>query len=229
MLAISVLDPDRLLSQISQLVALQGFIEPIAVVVFAISGMVPARAKQMDVVGVYIVAFVTALGGGTLRDVLLNQRPLFWVERPEYPIVILALVVLFLYAPKLNVPFQPLARRYFNGIDALGLGLFSISGTSAALAQQIPYFPATLFGVITGVFGGVLRDVLIAEIPMIFRQSTSLYATCSFAGCWVFVLSIYGGLSEAIAGFLGITTIALLRLLALRFNLTLPAPPAKPL
>ncbi|HEY9738833.1 MAG TPA: trimeric intracellular cation channel family protein, partial [Trichocoleus sp.] len=205
----SPVELELILSQISRLSALQAFIEPLAVLVFAVSGMVPARAKKMDVVGVYIVAFVTALGGGTLRDVLLNQRPLFWVEHPQYPVWILGLVLIFLYGPRLNLPCQPLATRYIDWIDALGLGLFSIAGTSAALAQQIPLFPASLFGVITGVFGGVLRDVLIAEIPMIFRQSTSLYATCSFAGCWVFLLSWQSGMNDAIAGFLGIATTTL--------------------
>jgi uncharacterized membrane protein YeiH len=221
------MEPTLILNEIARLTALQALIEPIAVVVFAISGMVPARLKQMDGVGVYIVAFVTALGGGTLRDVLLNQRPLFWVENQEYPILILVLVLIFLYAPRFNLPFQPLAKRYFNLFDALGLGLFSISGTAAALAHQIPLFPATLFGVITGVFGGVLRDVLILEIPMIFRQSTSLYATCSFVGCWAFVLGLELGLSDAIASLLGITTTTLMRLMALRFNLTLPLGPGK--
>ncbi|MBD0335941.1 MAG: trimeric intracellular cation channel family protein [Cyanobacteria bacterium Co-bin13] len=216
------MEPAAILNQIARLTALQTLIEPVAVMVFAFSGMVPARTKQMDGVGVYIVAFVTALGGGTLRDVLLDQRPLFWVEHQEYPILILILVLIFLYAPRFNLPFQPLARQYFNLVDALGLGLFSISGTAAALAHQIPLFPATLFGVITGVFGGVLRDVLITEIPMIFRQSTSLYATCSFVGCWAFLLALWLEWPDAIAVLLGITTTTTLRLLALHFNLTLP-------
>lgn len=215
-----------ILEQIIKLSALQAFIEPIAVLVFAVSGMVPARAKKMDGVGVYIVSFTTALGGGTLRDVLLDQRPLFWVQHSEYPVLILLLVIFYLYGPRLNIPLQPFASRYFNLIDALGLGLFSISGTSAALAHQIPLFPASLFGVITGVFGGVLRDVLIAEIPMIFRQSTSLYATCSFVGCWVFLIGRGLGVADAIAGLLGIVATTALRLLSIRFHLTLPLPAA---
>ncbi|MBE9182999.1 trimeric intracellular cation channel family protein [Oculatella sp. LEGE 06141] len=199
-------------------------IEVSAVMSAALSGMMAARSKQMDLVGTYIVAFVNAFGGGTIRDVLLNRRPLFWVSNQEYPLLIFLLAVLFLYAPPLTQPNGYIAKPFFKVVDALGLALFSISGTSYALSFQMPYFVASLIGVITGVFGGVLRDVLLAEIPMIFRTQTSLYATCAFAGCWVFLGALVLGVQPSIAAFCGFVVIVVFRMLSLRYRITLPLP-----
>jgi uncharacterized membrane protein YeiH len=140
------MEPSIILNQVVKLSALENVIEPIAVLVFAISGIVPARRKGLDLVGGYIVAFVTALGGGTLRDILLDRRPFFWVQHQQYPILILLLVAVFLYGPRVQLPFQAIANRYFNVIDALGLGLFCISGTAAALALDMPWFTSALYG-----------------------------------------------------------------------------------
>jgi uncharacterized membrane protein YeiH len=199
-------------------------IEAGAVIVAAISGMFAARSKRMDLVGTYIVAFVTAFGGGTLRDVLLDRRPLFWVNYPIYPIIIFVLSLAFVYAPSVFIPARPIAKRLFNFVDALGLALFSISGVSYALAAQMPYFVASLLGVITGVFGGVLRDVLLVEIPMIFRTQTSLYATCSFIGCWGFLLSLLLDLAPTTAAFLGFAITVMLRIISIHYHVTLPTP-----
>ncbi|HEY9620497.1 MAG TPA: trimeric intracellular cation channel family protein [Crinalium sp.] len=199
-------------------------IEAGAVIVAAISGMVAAHHKRLDLVGTYIVAFVTAFGGGTLRDLLLDRRPLFWVEHPEYPIIIFVLSVAFTYAPEFFSPDQSVGNRLFDLVDALGLALFSLSGVSYALAGQIPYFVASLLGVITGVFGGVLRDILLAEIPMIFRTQTSLYATCSFMGCWGFLISLFLGATPTTAAFIGFTITVMFRVISIQYHLTLPTP-----
>lgn len=217
---------DAIAQQLEQFAELQYFIEASAVLVSALSGMIAARQKQLDIVGTYFVAFISAFGGGTLRDVLLDRRPLFWVSHQEYPIMILVLSILFLYCSQFLSHIKPLAKRSFNFIDALGLALFSISGTAYALAYSIPAFSAALFGVITGVFGGVLRDVVLSEIPVIFRQST-LYATCSFVGGWIYLLSLLLKLPPALSGLIGFVAIVALRMLALRYNLTLPVLYAK--
>jgi uncharacterized membrane protein YeiH len=100
----------------------------------------------------------------------------------------------------------------------------SISGTAFALEYRMPPFTASLLGVITGVVGGVLRDILLVQIPVVFRKTATLYATCAFVGCWVYLLLVAGQVDVAIATVAGFFTIVLLRMLALRYNLTLPTP-----
>jgi uncharacterized membrane protein YeiH len=218
-----------IVTQLQRLSFLQYFLESAAVIVSAFSGMLAARSKRMDFVGTYIVAFVTAFGGGTLRDVLLNRRPLFWVQYQQYPIVVFVLSLIFVYVPWRSLPTHPWARRLlskplFNFIDALGLALFSLSGASLSLGYQLPYFIAALVGVITGVFGGVLRDVLLAEIPMIFRTTTALYATCSFLGCWVFFVGLLLNVHPTTASCFGFAATVLLRMLSLHYGIRLPTP-----
>jgi uncharacterized membrane protein YeiH len=199
-------------------------IEAGAVIAAASSGMIAARNKQMDLVGTYIVAFVNAFGGGTLRDVLLDRRPLFWVNAPEYPVIVFAIALLFVYFPRPLAIAKPWIRQWFAWVDALGLALFTVSGASYALSYEMPVFVASLLGVITGVFGGVLRDILIAEIPMIFRTQSSLYATCSFLGCWVFFGALGLQISPAVSATLGFTATFLLRMLSIRYTIRLPKP-----
>lgn len=199
-------------------------VEASAVIVAAFSGMLAARQHQLDFVGTYVLAFVTAFGGGTLRDVLLDRQPLFWVSYPEYPVIIFGLAIFFVYSPWRWVPERPVARHLSDWVDAVGLALFSLSGTSFAIAQGLPNFAATLIGVITGVFGGVLRDVLLADIPRIFRTSSSLYATCAFVGAWVYVLILQWGGLNATASVLGFVAAVGLRITSIRYEITLPQP-----
>lgn len=221
----SVLPRDTAIAYHLQRLAFFGYvIEVGAVITASLSGMLAAQTKQLDFVGIYIVAFVNAFGGGTLRDLLLNRRPLFWVEHQEYPLIVLLMAIVFLYAPRIPIPHQPVTGRLFTIVDAMGLALFSVSGTSYALTFRMPYLVASIIGVITGVFGGVLRDVLLAQIPMIFRTSTSLYATCAFAGSWAFLLAISLDLPTATATFLGFMVTVSLRMLSLRYGITLPQP-----
>lgn len=194
-------------------------VEILGILAFAFSGFVEARRKDMDLVGVFTVAFITAFGGGTLRDLLLDRRPLFWVEHHEYAVLIFVLaVVLTPFMRHLRFAFS---ERILVTADALGLGLFSVLG--ASLAQQIgmPLFVSVMMGVITGIFGGVLRDVICNEIPMVFRRG-QLYATCAFLGCWCYLLLERVHVAESLSLVLSILVTVVVRLIAVRFNLRLP-------
>ena len=157
-------------------------LEVAATVAFALSGVMMAARKRFDAVGVCVVAFVSAFGGGTLRDLLLDQRPFFWVRHTEFVWGILLLTV--------TAPLVLRARRHqlvdwiMEIADAAGLGLFAISGTSLAVVAGMPPVISVLMGAITAVFGGVLRDVLCNEVPQAFSDHRP-YALCAFAGGWV--------------------------------------------
>ncbi|RMF64426.1 MAG: trimeric intracellular cation channel family protein [Cyanobacteria bacterium J069] len=186
--------------------------------------MIAARKKGLDLVGIYAIAFVNAFGGGTLRDVLLDRRPFFWVRYEGYAVLVLLLSALYLYGSRHLAPIRAPASRVFALVDAFGLALFSISGTAFALEYRMPLFTASLLGVITGVVGGVLRDILLTQIPVVFRKTATLYATCAFVGCWVYLGLVVGQVDVAIATVTGFSTVVVLRMLALRYNLTLPTP-----
>lgn len=159
-------------------------VEALATLAFALSGLLAAARKRLDVVGISFVAALTAFGGGTLRDVLLDRRPFFWVEHGAWLWALLALCVaamLFLRRHHFD-----LTERAMQWPDALGLGLFAASGTQIALAQQMPALVAVLMGVMTAAFGGVLRDIVCNEIPSAFSDHRP-YAVCAFIGGWVVV------------------------------------------
>jgi uncharacterized membrane protein YeiH len=192
-------------------------IEILGVITFALSGIIEARRKHMDLVGVYTVALITAFGGGTLRDLFLDRTPLFWVANQWYAILILVMAVAaFLFPSLTRVPDRVMVLP-----DALGLGLFSIAGTGFAVDSGTAPFIAALLGTTTGVFGGVIRDVIANEIPFIFRNKY-LYATAAFAGCWFYMLLVAIGVEKGLAVLYGIAAVAVLRLAALRFGLRLP-------
>lgn len=166
------------------------FIEIVAILVGAFSGFIEARRKRMDVVGVFTVAFITAFGGGTMRDLLLDRRPLFWVTHQEYAILIFVLALLA--SPLLRTLRHIVSERLIVIADAIGLGLFTILGVAAALKADMPLFVASMMGVITGIFGGVLRDIVCNEVPMVFRDGRP-YAVCAFLGSWMYLgMGLYG-------------------------------------
>ena len=192
-------------------------IELLAVITSGIYGMLLARKKNMDFVGVFSIAFVTAFGGGTLRDLFLDRHPLFWIEHDHYPVIVFGLAILI----SLWKSLPKWVERILPIPDALGMGLFSLAGTAAAINAGCSPFIASLMGVITGTFGGVMGDVFCNEVPSLFR-SAPLYATCSFIGCWVYLLMQHFGLVENWNLLAGISTIVIIRLIALRWNLQLP-------
>lgn len=184
---------------------------------FALSGFAEARNKQMDVVGVFTVAFVTAFGGGTVRDVLLDRRPFYWVEHYEY--VMLLLVLTVLARPVLRLTSYGATPRLLIVADAVGLGFFSVTGVALGLAAEIPWLIAVMMGVITGVAGGVLRDVILNEVPMVLRDGKP-YALAAFTGCWAYLLMLHAALPAVIAQWSAAGLIVLIRLVALRRDWT---------
>ena len=192
-------------------------IEFMAVVTSGIYGILQARSARMDALGIITVAFAAAFGGGTLRDLFLDRHPLFWIANSHYAITVFCMAVVSCLIPRLPMGY----KKWLNLPDALGLGLFSIIGTQFALQAETPAFVAVLLGVITGTFGGVISDVLCARVPSLFR-SAPLYATCSFAGCWLFIGAVTAGMSEGPAIWLGIASIVATRFAALYWNWSLP-------
>jgi uncharacterized membrane protein YeiH len=159
-------------------------IESAAMIAFALSGLLEAARKRLDAVGVCVVAGLAAFGGGTLRDILLDRRPFFWVEHTGWLWVLGALSVLAMLFMRAR-HFEPTARA-MQWPDAAGLGLFTASGTQIALDSGSPAIVAVLMGVVTAVFGGVLRDIVCNEIPSAFRDHRP-YALCAFVGAWILV------------------------------------------
>lgn len=197
-------------------------VEAAAVLVSAVSGMITAARARVDIVGTFTLALVTAFGGGTLRDVLLERRPFFWVSSKEYVFVTLLLCLPFVYSRRAFAVADALDRRS-TFVDSLGLALFSLTGVRYALEAGLPPLPAALMGVVTGTFGGVLRDVLVREVPSIFRPGP-LYAAASFLGCLVVLAGPVLDLPQAIADAAGFATIVLLRMASVRLGLRLPDP-----
>jgi uncharacterized membrane protein YeiH len=154
-------------------------LEWIATAAFALSGIVAAARKRMDVVGVCVVACLAAFGGGTLRDLLLDHRPFFWIRQQEALIGVFTLCLLAVGLMRQH--HINWTERAIFWPDALGLGLFNASGIHLALNAGMPVFVAILMGVITGIFGGVLRDMVCNEIPATLRDHRP-YAVCAFAG-----------------------------------------------
>ena len=194
-------------------------IEAVATIAFAASGLIEAARKRLDAVGVVVVAGLAAFGGGTVRDVLLDRRPFFWVQQATWLWVLLGLCVLAMLFMNAR-HFKP-TERAMLWPDALGLGLFAASGTQIALAAAMPGIVAVLMGVTTAVVGGVLRDIVCNEIPRAFRDRQP-YAVCAFVGGWVLVGAQAAGLHDDWSLVAGAATATGLRALALQLRYRLP-------
>ncbi|KQW87252.1 hypothetical protein ASC94_28035 [Massilia sp. Root418] len=199
-------------------VSLITIIEVVAILVGAISGFIEARRKRMDLVGVFTVAFIAAFGGGTLRDILLDKRPLFWVQHQEYAILIFVLALIA--TPLIRTLRQIVSERVIVVADAVGLGLFAIAGVSQAQQANMPVFIAAMMGVITGIFGGVLRDIVCNEVPMVFRDGKP-YAICAFIGCWMYIVMQKTSVSDDFALWSSAMAITVMRLLTWKFDMRL--------
>jgi uncharacterized membrane protein YeiH len=188
----------------------------LGVAVFAVSGALAAGRAGMDLLGVVVIAAMTAVGGGTTRDLLLNRHPIFWIRDPTYLVVIgitamLTVAYAHLYAP----PGDALLVA-----DALGLALFAISGAQIAEAAGLPALIVVLMGTMTGVAGGVLRDVLSGQVPLILRGD--IYATAAIAGIALYLVLQALGVKRPWAGAAGLVAVVAIRLLAIRWNVQLP-------
>lgn len=187
------------------------------IVVFALSGALMAGRYKLDPFGVVVLASVTAIGGGTIRDIILDT-PVFWVENPIYLYVILAtavLTIIIIRRPK-RIP-----KRFLLIADAFGLALFAVLGTEKALSLGVPISVAVVMGTITGVAGGMIRDVICNVIPMILRKE--IYATAAILGGSLFALFQYLGWPENIALISAILGALTLRLAAIYWRVSLPA------
>lgn len=187
------------------------------VVVFAFSGALMAGRYKLDPFGVVVLSAVTAIGGGTIRDVIL-QTPVFWVKNPIYLYIILAtaiLTIIFIRCPK-RIP-----KRFLLVSDAFGLALFAVLGTEKALSLGVAVPVAIVMGTMTGVAGGMIRDVLCNVIPMILRQE--IYATAAILGGALYTLLSHFSVPEHIALVVAILGALMLRLAAIYWRVTLPA------
>lgn len=188
----------------------------IAITAEAMTGALSAGRRGMDWFGVVLIACVTALGGGSVRDVLLGHYPLTWVKHPEY-------LVLTSLAALLTIFIAPMMRRLrslFLVLDALGLVAFTLIGCMTALEMGQGMLVASISGVITGVFGGILRDIFCNDIPLVFRRE--LYASVSFAAAWFYLGCVYFNVPAEQAMLLTLFGGFLVRLLAIRFHWEMP-------
>jgi len=200
-------------------------VEAGATLAFAIAGVIAAARKRLDPVGVVVVAATTAFGGGTLRDVLLDRRPFFWVDRVEWlwALLVLCGLAMLLLRPR----HLTLTSRALLWPDAIGLGLFTANGTQIALQQGMPALVCAVMGVITAVFGSVLRDIVCNDVPTVFHDHTP-YALCAFTGAWVLLGAQAYGAADWLALLACAAFTAGLRIVAMLTGVTIPPWKARP-
>lgn len=198
--------------------SLQPVLEHFGVSVAAITGVLAARGKQIDLFGVIVLALVTAFGGGTVRDVMLGSSPVFWVQNAGFFLNAFVTAVVLFYL----VRFHELPMTVLLVADAFVLAIFTMAGARKSIAFEAAPAIAIAMGVITGVVGGILRDLLIGEIPLVFRPEIYLYATAAFAGASVFVMLGYFGIHGQPAVIVGGLVTLLLRLAGMRWKIRLP-------
>ncbi len=196
------------------------FLDLFGVAVFAVTGSLAAGKKQMDLFGVVVLALATALGGGTLRDVILGAYPVFWISDPSYVFVGTAVAIsIFVLARFLRPPAKALKFA-----DAFGLAIFTIIGTDKAISLGVAGSISVIMGVMTGVAGGIIRDMLSGEIPLVLKAE--IYATASLCGAIIFAVFTTYFPSMPLPAPAAITAVLALRLAAIHWNLSLPVFPS---
>ena len=190
-------------------------IDILGTIAFAVSGAFMAMDKKLDPFGVLVIAFVTAIGGGTLRDILIGNLPVSWLQNSTTSIVILISAILTMLLGKYLKHFSTTLFLF----DALGLGLFTIVGIKLGLAQGFSIGICIALGTITACFGGVVRDVLLNNIPLLFRKE--IYALACIVGGGLFFLLKFLNLNIELVNIISIVSIFTIRLLAVQFKLSL--------
>jgi uncharacterized membrane protein YeiH len=189
----------------------------IGVAVFAISGALAAGRRGLDLIGVIVLGTATAVGGGTIRDVLLARYPIFWLADPAYLIVIVAASLVTVAYTR----WRPPPHAALLVADALGLALFSIVGAQIGEVAGLPAVSGVLLGTVTGTAGGAVRDVLSAEVPLILRRG-NLYATAAIAGTATYFLLVAAGMIRGPASIVGMVVCAGVRFASISWGLQLP-------
>lgn len=188
----------------------------LGVAVFAASGALAAVAAGLDLLGVLVLASITAVGGGTIRDVLLGRHPVFWIADPAPLYTVVGATAFTL----VWIRFLPVPTGTLLVADAFGLALFAISGAQVAEQARCHPLVVVLMGTLTGAGGGVMRDLLTARVPLVLRQD--IYASAAIAGVAVYLLLRAAGARAAVAFAAGFVTVAGTRLAAIAFGLRLP-------
>ena len=164
-------------------------IESLGILTFAISGMLLAKKKDMDIVGIYMIGWITAFGGGIIRDVMLDIQPLYWMAHPEYPFLLLILAIIMAMLRTVRIK-----EKWLVIPDAMGMALFATATAQIAVDHGVSIIAVGILSTIVATFGGVIRDSLCQEIPLIFRKNSTLYASIAFiSGClyaWITGLGI---------------------------------------
>jgi len=190
-------------------------IDYIGTFAFAISGIRMASQKKFDLFGAFIVGMATAVGGGTLRDVMLGHSP-FWMTQWVYQIIVgLALAIFILFHKKI----QQVASTLFI-FDTIGLALFTVVGYEKTINAGFPFWSACIMGMFTGAAGGVIRDIFINEVPLIFRRD--IYALACLVGGLVYTVGMWLGLSDVISQLGCAISVILMRIFAVRYHWQLP-------
>lgn len=191
-------------------------IDILGTIAFAISGVLVAMEKKLDLFGVLIIAFVTAIGGGTLRDMLIGNTPVVWMRESVYIFTILGAVIFaILFANQLKY-----LRKTLFLFDTIGIGLFTMVGIEKGISAELMPVMCVILGTITASFGGVIRDILCNEIPVIFHKE--IYATACIVGGFSYFLLIQLPIDGTYAYIAAIAIIILIRILAVKFHIALP-------
>ena len=193
--------------------------ESLGILAFAFSGLLEAARKKLDLVGMAMVTGLAAFGGGTLRDILLDRRPFFWVQNQYWIFIIIAMCLLSLVF--LRKRHLALTERAVQWPDAIGLGIFSAGGTQIALSAGQPPMIAVILGTMTAIVGGIARDVAVAEIPQVFIDHRP-YAVIAFTGSWIVVLGDALSWPNFVSLWLSAAVIIAIRVLALVRGWRLP-------
>lgn len=193
--------------------------ESLGILAFAFSGLLEAARKKLDIVGMVMVTFLAAFGGGTLRDILLDRRPFFWVQNQYWIYIIIGMCLVSLVG--LRKRHLDLTERAVQWPDAIGLGIFSAGGTQIALESGQPAIVAVILGTVTAIVGGIARDLAVTEIPQVFIDHRP-YAVVAFTGSWIVVMGDQLNWPNFISLWSAAVVIVVLRVLAILRGWKLP-------
>ena len=192
-------------------------IDILGTVSFAVSGVFAAMQKKLDIFGILVIAFMTALGGGTVRDMMIGDLPVQWMRTLNYPIIITISVIVTVVFNKVIKNWQYTLLIF----DALGLGFFSILGLQKGLVLGLHPGICIILGTITGCFGGVIRDIALNNIPLVFQKE--IYATACIVGGLIYLLLLKTGMDETWMEVIAITCIFAIRIVSVIFKIELPS------